>query len=141
MDFGQAITAGFSNYANFHDRASRSEYWYWALFVLLGTIGAYAIDAAATIFFIGSKGLVASQWGGHIFNFGLVVLTPGIAIGVRRLHDLDRSGWWLLLMFIPLIGAIILLIWHCTKGTDGPNRFGPDPLASSALSAALAGRS
>ncbi len=62
--------------------------------------------------------------------FGLATFLPSIAIGVRRLHDLDRSGWWLLLVFIPLIGAIVLLIWYCAKGTAGPNRFGPDPLAT-----------
>jgi uncharacterized membrane protein YhaH (DUF805 family) len=137
MGFGQAITAGFSNYTNFHDRASRSEYWYWALFVLLGTIGAYALDAATTTAIGGAGALEAYRFSGaHAGYFGLVVLTPGIAVGVRRLHDLDRSGWWLLLIFIPLIGSIILLIWHCTKGTEGPNRFGLDPLANSALSAA-----
>jgi uncharacterized membrane protein YhaH (DUF805 family) len=51
------------------------------------------------------------------------------AIGVRRLHDIDRTGWWILISFIPLIGFILLLVWFATKGNDGPNRFGPDPLA------------
>ena len=60
--------------------------------------------------------------------FGLVTIIPNIAIAIRRLHDLDRTGWWILLGFIPLIGWIILLIWYVTKGTDGPNRFGPDHL-------------
>jgi uncharacterized membrane protein YhaH (DUF805 family) len=60
--------------------------------------------------------------------FSLAVLLPGIAVSVRRLHDLDRSGWWLLLAFVPVVGIIVLLIWFCTKGTDGSNRFGPDPL-------------
>ena len=62
----------------------------------------------------------------------------GDATGARRmrLHDLDRTGWWILLGFIPLIGWIILLIWYVTKGTDGPNRFGPDPLATLAIPAA-----
>jgi len=52
-------------------------------------------------------------------------------VAVRRLHDLDRSGWWICLAFIPLIGAIILIVWFCTRGTVGPNRFGPDPLSPS----------
>ena len=68
--------------------------------------------------------------------FGLVTIIPNIAIAIRRLHDLDRTGWWILLGFIPLIGWIILLIWYVTKGTDGPNRFGPDPLATLAIPAA-----
>ena len=53
---------------------------------------------------------------------------PSLAVGVRRLHDTDRSGWWLLIAFIPLIGAIVLLVFFCTRGTPGPNRFGNDPL-------------
>jgi uncharacterized membrane protein YhaH (DUF805 family) len=60
--------------------------------------------------------------------FSLAVLLPGIAVAARRLHDVDRTGWWLLLAFIPVVGLIVLLIWFCTKGTDGSNRFGPDPL-------------
>ena len=61
--------------------------------------------------------------------WSLANLLPGIAIGVRRLHDLDKSGWWVLIALIPLIGAIILIVWYCSKGTTGDNRFGADPLA------------
>ncbi len=61
--------------------------------------------------------------------FGLVTFLPSLAIAIRRLHDLDRTGWWVLLALIPLIGWIVLIIWFCTRGTDGPNRFGPDRLA------------
>ncbi len=116
MNFGDAIKLGFSNYVNFTDRACRSEYWYWILFVFIGFVVAEIIDTVI---------------GRPIFYtlFTLAVLIPNIAIGVRRLHDLDRSGWWLLLSFIPLVGAIILIIWFCSKGTDGPNRFGADRLA------------
>jgi uncharacterized membrane protein YhaH (DUF805 family) len=60
--------------------------------------------------------------------FGLATFLPGLAVAVRRLHDIDRTGWWILLALIPLVGAIVLIIWYCTKGTDGPNRFGPNPL-------------
>jgi uncharacterized membrane protein YhaH (DUF805 family) len=56
--------------------------------------------------------------------FELAILIPSIAVGVRRLHDLDKSGWWLFLSFVPLVGGIILLVWFCTPGTRGPNRFG-----------------
>jgi uncharacterized membrane protein YhaH (DUF805 family) len=116
MNFTQAISSGFSNYVNFAGRAIRSEYWYWVLFVLLGSIAARIIDAVLGI---------------GLFNsiFGLAVLLPSIAVGVRRLHDLDRSGWWLLLDLIPLIGWIVLIVWFCGRGTPGANRFGPDPLA------------
>jgi len=118
MNFIQAIKSGFSNYVNFSGRAIRSEYWYWVLFTVLGMIVTEIIDYAI--------GTPVTYW-----IFGLAVLLPGIAVGVRRLHDLDRSGWWLLLSFIPLIGAIVLIVWFCTKGTDGANRFGPDPLGAS----------
>jgi uncharacterized membrane protein YhaH (DUF805 family) len=116
MNFVDSIKLGFSNYVNFTDRACRSEYWYWVLFAVIGAIVARAID-----YVIGAP-IVYTV-------FGLAVLIPNIAIGVRRLHDLDRSGWWLLLSLIPLVGAIILIVWFCGKGTDGPNRFGQDRLA------------
>ncbi len=120
MGFGQAISAGFSNYVNFSGRACRSEYWWWILFIIIADIVAAIIDQA-----IGMQ-LVTGL-------FGLVTIIPNIAIAIRRLHDLDRTGWWILLGFIPLIGWLILFIWFCLKGTDGPNRFGPDPLADLAI--------
>jgi uncharacterized membrane protein YhaH (DUF805 family) len=116
MNFAQAISSGFSHYVGFSGRAARSEYWYWFLFVIIGYIVTGIIDAVLGLGFI--SGL-----------FGLVVLLPGIAISVRRLHDLDRSGWWVLLGLIPVVGAIILIIWFCSRGTLGPNRFGSDPLS------------
>jgi len=120
MNFGQAISSGFSNYVNFSGRAARSEYWFWVLFVVLAEIVTSGID-----YVIGIE-LVTSI-------FALATLIPGIAVGVRRLHDTDRSGWWLLLGLIPLVGGIILIIWFCGKGTDGSNQFGPDPLAGDML--------
>ena len=120
MGFGQAISAGFSKYINFRDRASRSEYWFWILFYTIGAIATGVIDLALGV-------QVTSG------VFGLVMIIPNISVAVRRLHDRDYSGWWYLLVFIPLIGWIILLIWYVTKGTDGPNRFGPDPLAAAAI--------
>jgi uncharacterized membrane protein YhaH (DUF805 family) len=121
MNFTQAISSGFSNYVNFAGRAIRSEYWYWVLFVLIATIVTSIIDLVLGI---------------TLFEpiFSLAVLLPSIAVGVRRLHDLDRSGWWLLLGFIPLIGAIVLIVWFCGRGTPGATRFGPDPLGVIGLS-------
>jgi uncharacterized membrane protein YhaH (DUF805 family) len=115
MGFSEAIKAGFSNYVNFSDRACRSEYWYWVLFAIIGAIVTYIIDLVIGI---------------HVTNplFNLAIFLPGLAVAVRRLHDLDRSGWWILLFLIPLIGAIILVVWFCSKGTEGPNRFGSERL-------------
>jgi uncharacterized membrane protein YhaH (DUF805 family) len=64
---------------------------------------------------------------------GLALLLPNLAVAVRRLHDTDRSGWWLLIALLPLIGLIVLIVFFCIRGTPGPNRFGPDPLASDLL--------
>jgi uncharacterized membrane protein YhaH (DUF805 family) len=116
MNFSQAITAGFSNYVNFSDRAIRSEYWYWVLFIILAEIATTIIDM-----------VIGVQLTTGIF--GLATFLPSLAIAIRRLHDLDRSGWWILLVLIPLIGAIVLIVWYCAKGTEGSNRFGPDRLA------------
>jgi uncharacterized membrane protein YhaH (DUF805 family) len=122
MNFTQAISSGFHNYINFTGRAARSEYWFWTLFTVLVSIVASLIDL----------GLFRS------FDFSplstivsLGTLLPSLAVAVRRLHDLDRTGWWLLLV-ITVIGAIVLLVWFCMRGTAGANRFGPDPLAGTA---------
>lgn len=117
MGFGQAIASAFSNYVNFSGRACRSEYWFWILFVSLAEIVTAIID-----YVIGFSVTTSL--------FGLATFLPSLALAVRRLHDLDRSGWWFLLCCIPLIGWIILIIWYCVKGTEGPNRFGADPLAT-----------
>jgi len=122
MGFWQAVASGFSNYVNFSGRACRSEYWFWALFVVLVDIAAGIIDAALWTYAITSL-------------VDLALFLPGLALAVRRLHDLDRSGWWFLLVFIPIVGFIILIVWACTKGTEGPNRFGPDRLAELAARA------
>jgi uncharacterized membrane protein YhaH (DUF805 family) len=115
MGFGQAISSGFSNYVNFSGRSCRSEYWYWILFIIVADIVAGAIDYAIGIQVV--TGL-----------FGLATILPNLAVAIRRLHDLDRTGWWIFIGLIPLVGWIILIIWYCTRGTAGPNRFGPDSL-------------
>lgn len=121
MSFGQAITLGFRRYVAFHGRSARWEYWYWTLFVLLLSLGLGVLDVA--IFGDSYQTVAPLQAIG-----GIVTLLPNISISVRRLHDIGRSGWWLLLIFVPLIGMIVLLIWFATRGNAGPNRYGPDPL-------------
>jgi uncharacterized membrane protein YhaH (DUF805 family) len=115
MNFGEAISAGFSNYVNFSGRASRSEFWFWILFGVIFSIIANVIDAVIGIPVISA--VVA-----------LALLLPNISISVRRLHDIDRTGWWFLLV-LTVIGSILLIVWACFKGTSGPNTYGPDPLA------------
>ncbi len=114
MNFAQAIGSGFSKYVQFSGRSSRSEYWYWTLFVIIISIAANFVDGML------ESGLVSGI-------VGLAVLLPGLAVSSRRLHDIDRSFWWVLITF-TVIGVLLLIYWACVRGTVGPNRFGPDPL-------------
>ena len=123
MNFADAVKSGFQNYVTFSGRAARSQYWYWALFCILVGIGSVVIDAA----------LFPQSYMRPVNAIAeLVLFLPTLAVSIRRLHDLDRSGWWFLLIFVPLIGGIWLLVWFCMRGTVGPNRFGPDPLGAAA---------
>jgi len=72
-------------------------------------------------------GAIASFFVILTFIYGLAVLIPGIAVGIRRLHDTDKSGWWLLIGLIPLVGAIVLIVFFATEGTRQPNQWGPSP--------------
>jgi len=120
MGFGQAITAGFTNYFNFKDRSTRSAYWYFILFLFLASIVAAVVDLA----------LFEPKIIGPISGiFSLATFIPSLALAVRRLHDIDRSGWWVLLWLIPIIGAIILIVWACQPTAPQPNRYGPPPAA------------
>jgi uncharacterized membrane protein YhaH (DUF805 family) len=129
MDFVETIKSGFHNYVNFSGRAARSEYWFWYLFFVLVAIGAALIDLAL---------FPRSNISPINTIAELALLLPTLAVSIRRLHDLDRSGWWIFLGLIPIIGTIWLVVWFCTRGTLGPNRFGPDPLAGTAMATAVA---
>ena len=113
MGFFAAIGSGFRKYAVFSGRASRSEYWYFTLFVAL-----LALLSAALV----GTDLIAVPL--------LPVLLPAITVEVRRLHDLDRSGWWWWIGAIPLLGPLIKIGWYCRGGTIGENKYGSDPLAT-----------
>jgi uncharacterized membrane protein YhaH (DUF805 family) len=121
MGFTDAIKSGFQKYIGFSGRAARSEYWYWVLFIVLLQIVAWLIDM--TLFGFNTTGVNPI---GSLLS--LATLLPGLAVSVRRLHDIDRVGWWIFLALIPIIGAIVLIYWACLRGTVGANRFGPDPL-------------
>ena len=102
----------------FSGRASRSEFWYWILFTALGSIATNILDAV--VFQTKDNQLFSSI-------FSLFILLPSLSVEIRRLHDVDRSGWWWWIN-LTIIGAIFpLLVWKCRKGTSGPNRFGDDP--------------
>ena len=116
------------NYFNFKGRARRKEYW---MFVLVYTGIAIVVGFLAG-FLAGAldqgQGQDLPQGVNLVIGLvGLAHLLPGIAVGVRRLHDIDKSGWWLLIGVIPLVGWIVSIYWACQEGETGPNRFGPDP--------------
>ena len=110
MNFGQAIASGFKKYVDFTGRAARSEFWFWTLFAVLASIVGGAID------YVLFPDLIASPVQSII---GLVLFLPGIAVSIRRLHDIDRTGWWFLLVLTG-IGLIVLIVWNCMRGTPGP---------------------
>ncbi len=124
MTFTEAIRSVFSQYAGFSGRAPRSEYWWWILFFYIVLIAAGIIDGAIVAPMLGQEAFAQGSTGPLSGLFILATLLPGIAVGVRRLHDLDKSGWWILISFIPLIGFIVLVYWFVHRGTDGANRFG-----------------
>ena len=105
-------------YAEFSGRARRTEFWMFALFNVLIAIGLGVVDGV-----IGSPGILGML-------YGLGVLIPGLAVSIRRLHDTNRSGWWLLIALVPLIGAIALLIFYVQEGDAGSNQFGSNPKRS-----------
>jgi uncharacterized membrane protein YhaH (DUF805 family) len=108
-------------YAVFSGRARRREYWIFLAVNVMITIMLIMIDAAVGTFDaeIG-VGLLSG-----VYTFA--VLIPSLAVGARRLHDTDRTGWWLLISFIPVVGPIVLLVFLVLRGQIGPNRFGPNP--------------
>ena len=113
------------NYIGFGGRARRKEYWMFVLvsFVLAGVLS--IIDKMLGWERASGEGVLASI-------YGLLVLLPTLAVQFRRLHDTDRSAWWLLIWLIPIIGWLVILVFNCQNGTQGENRFGPDPKAADA---------
>jgi uncharacterized membrane protein YhaH (DUF805 family) len=111
------------NYANFNGRARRKEYWMYVLFnCLLGI----ALNFIALIFGSISHSLLSVM----VFVqciISLALIIPGLAVTVRRLHDINKSGWWILIGLIPLIGAIVLFVFACLDSTPGSNQYGENP--------------
>ena len=111
-------------YADFSGRARRKEYWYFILINFLinmgiafvsGLIGGMSQDPSMTLAMV------------MLTLYNLAVFIPSTAVGVRRLHDTNRSGWWLLISMIPLVGAIVLIIFFVEDSQPGPNEYGPNP--------------
>ena len=118
MSFAEAVRSALTQYATFTGRARRSEYWYFVLFNVIVSIVASIIDAVI--------GVQLVSW---IVTLGLLV--PGLAVTVRRLHDTGRSGWWILIGLVPLVGAIILIVFAC-QDSQPDNQYGPSPKGGAA---------
>ncbi len=126
-------------YADFSGRSRRKEYWMFTLFILLvyvGLITLLAVGGGLSGMFdpTGSGGAGITALGGTVLAlfglFVLAILIPTIAVQVRRMHDQDKSGWWVIIAYIPVvnyIGGIVLFVFMCIEGTRGENRYGPDP--------------
>ncbi len=109
------------HYAEFNGRARRSEYWYFVLFnLVISFVIGFTFGVIAGLLDMPALANLAYLW-------SLAMFIPGLAVSVRRLHDIGRSGWWLFLSLIPLVGAIILIIWYCTDSQPGANQYGSNP--------------
>ena len=113
MTFTESLSICIKKYFVFKGRASRSEYWWFQLIVSPSYLISEVLDNEISFFFLGIT---------------LITLIPAISAGARRLHDTNRSGFFLLISFIPFIGGLVLLFFLIPEGTKGKNRFGPDPL-------------
>ena len=109
------------NYATFSGRARRKEYWMFFLFNVLISLGLGVLDVVA--------GTYSVEYETGFFSglYSLLVLIPGIAVSVRRLHDTNRSGWWVVISLIPIIGVLVLFVFTCLDSQPGTNRFGVNP--------------
>jgi uncharacterized membrane protein YhaH (DUF805 family) len=121
LTMGEAVIGAVTTkYATFSGRARPSEYWYFALFTTI-----FLVVLAAVEVIIGGNGAVS-------LLLWLALLLPGLAVTVRRLHDTGRSGWWILLWFVPA-GWLVLLVFHCFDSQPGDNVYGPNPKDEEAL--------
>ena len=117
-------TGVLKKYVEFSGRARRKEYWMFTLISVIISIVLGIVDRLiGTDFNNGSSGVLSSI-------YSLLVLLPSLAVGVRRLHDTNRSGWWILIGLIPCVGWIILIVFFATEGVAGPNQYGEDPKAA-----------
>ena len=130
MGFGEAIKSFWSNYATFKGRSRRSEYWFIQLFLILTNLAVAAIDL---VLMNGDVDRFIANGGGGIVGliWILVTIVPALAVLVRRLHDTGKSGWWAMIGFIPLAGAIVLLVFTVLDSDAGENKYGESPKASS----------
>ena len=118
------MTMALKRYSDFSGRSRRMEFWMFVVLNIIVNVIASVVDSI-----LGMSGMVAGLYGPLTLLAMLVLLIPGIAVSIRRLHDQDKSGWFVLLAFIPILGGLVLLVFMFLEGTKGGNKFGPDPKA------------
>jgi uncharacterized membrane protein YhaH (DUF805 family) len=118
MSFPEAVRTCLGRYANFTGRARRAEYWWFALFQVLVLVLAEIVDYA-----VGSGPAILT------FLATLALILPSLAVSVRRLHDTGKSGWWILISFVPIVGPVVLLVFVLSGGDPAANQYGPSPKA------------
>lgn len=116
MTFMDSVRTVFSKYAVFSGRATRPEYWWWVLFSIIVSVVTGILDVVVATPLLGFEmfGIISS----------LALLLPSLAVSVRRLHDIGRSGWWLLIGLVPIIGWLVLIYWHVQPSAEGQNEYG-----------------
>ena len=129
MSFGDAIRSVFSHYADFGGRARRSEYWYFTLLNILISMTVTVLQRS-----LGVKSGLYTLITGLYGIYSLGVLIPELAVACRRLHDIGKSGWFLLLNLIPFFGQIVLIVWLCQDSFPGSNQSGECPKAKNFFS-------
>ena len=117
-------------YADFSGRSRRKEFWFFTLMVMVVMIALTLVSGAGAVLMNPASADSGAGLGLGIIIvllLSLAIFVPSLAVQVRRFHDQDKSGWFVLLNFIPYLGGLIVLVFMCLEGTRGPNRFGPDP--------------
>ena len=115
-------TLPLKRYAEFTGRSRRKEYWLFALMMLVAGIVVGMVEGM-----LGLSGTLGT-YGPLSWLLIAAIIVPSIAVGVRRFHDLGKSGWWMLVGLIPIVGGLVLLFFFVQEGDKGPNQYGPDPL-------------
>ena len=119
MGFMEAIKTVLNNYVNFKDRSRRSEFWWWYLATIIGSVICLIVGGV-----VGAGDLLANL-------FSLLIFIPGLAVSFRRMHDIGKSAWWLLIAIIPILGWLAI-IYFFVQPSEGPNQYGDGPLKPAA---------
>ena len=116
ISFAEAVKSCFNKYADFNGRSPRAEYWYFALFNV------------AVVMVLAVLGAIIGKLFMYVYyTYVLAILVPSIAVSIRRMHDIGRSGWWVLISLVPFIGSIWYIVLAALPSQLGPNQYGPNP--------------